>query len=262
MRLRTLRKIQLSLLATGLTVLPLLSAASATEVRATTQTRAGTEPRARAQTAPAQTTPAQTAAAPAPTPVAPAAAPQKIVYLTFDDGPNTRYTQQILRVLAAHNVAATFFVTGSQVNAHPSTTRQTHLQGHGVQNHTWSHPDLTRVSLSRFRSEVTRTDQAIRAQTGYTPRCLRPPYGAYNNTVKSRASALGKKLRLWTLDPRDWSRPGPRTIENRVLNGVRPGTTVLLHDGGGDRSQTVAALPKIITTLKARGYVFHRTWCQ
>jgi peptidoglycan/xylan/chitin deacetylase (PgdA/CDA1 family) len=193
---------------------------------------------------------------------APAAAATKYVYLSFDDGPHPRYTAQVLDILSRYQVRATFFEIGQNVARYPSLTRRAHLRGHSVQNHTWSHPDLRTVSAATFRSQVLRTDGVIRAQTGYTPRCLRPPYGAVNSTVRSRTAALGKKIRLWTIDPRDWARPGSSVIARRVLDNVRPGSIILLHDGGGDRSQTVAALPTILRTLKAQGYVFYRMWCR
>jgi peptidoglycan/xylan/chitin deacetylase (PgdA/CDA1 family) len=193
---------------------------------------------------------------------APAAAATKYVYLSFDDGPHPTYTAQVLDILSRYQVRATFFEIGQNATRYPALTRRTHLRGHSVQNHTWSHPDLRRVSAATFRSQVLRTDTAIRAQTGYTPRCLRPPYGGVNATVRSRATALGKKIRLWTVDPQDWARPGSSVIARRVLDNVRPGSIILLHDGGGNRSQTVAALPTILRTLKARGYVFYRMWCR
>jgi len=190
-----------------------------------------------------------------------AAAATKYVYLTFDDGPDAHYTPQVLEVLRRFGVRATFFELGSSVARRPDLTARVHLRGHSVQNHTWSHPDLTEVSWIRFRREVLATDRAIRAQIGYTPHCLRPPYGAVNDLVYERAARLGKKIRLWTVDPRDWSRPGVATIVHRVLSNVVSGSVVLFHDGGGDRSQTVAALPRILRTLKARGYRFARLWC-
>ncbi|WP_460514815.1 polysaccharide deacetylase family protein [Flindersiella endophytica] len=190
-----------------------------------------------------------------------AAAATKYVYLSFDDGPNTTYTPQIVQILHDYGVRATFFEVGQNVAAHPTVTLRVHTNGNSVQNHTWSHVDLTKVTWTTFKSQVVNTDAAIKKQTGYTPRCLRPPYGAVNSTVRSRAAALGKTIRLWTVDPRDWSRPGTSVIVSRVLDNVRSGSIVLLHDGGGNRSQTVAALPTILKTLKARGYVFYRLWC-
>ncbi|MFD0636069.1 polysaccharide deacetylase family protein [Catenulispora yoronensis] len=191
----------------------------------------------------------------------PAAAAGKVVYITFDDGPSAVYTPKVLKVLSQYGVHATFFEVGQQIAAHPSLTSQVYHAGHSVQNHTWSHPDLRNLSSSQFTYQVTATDRQIRARTGYRTCCLRPPYGAVNATVRARAAALGKKLALWTVDPRDWSRPGAAAISYRVLSHVRPGSVVLLHDGGGDRSQTVAALSGILKTLKARGYTF-ATWAR
>lgn len=190
----------------------------------------------------------------------PAQAAAPVVYLSFDDGPHPTYTPQILDVLDRYNVRATFFVLGQNVDNYKTITRRIHNEDHSIQNHTWSHPDLTTVSLSTFNSQITRTDNEIRAITGYTPKALRPPYGAINNTVRSRAANLGKKIRLWDVDPRDWDRPGTSVIVSRVLNNVSDGDIVLMHDGGGNRSQTVAALPTIIARLKDRGYQFWRIW--
>ncbi|WP_199829204.1 polysaccharide deacetylase family protein [Streptomyces rimosus] len=180
----------------------------------------------------------------------------KRVYLTFDDGPSPRYTARILAVLARYGAHATFFELGQNVVLYPSLTHRVHGSGNSVQNHTWSHPDLRYVSAPEFEHQVAATDRAVRAQTGITPCYLRPPYGGVNSTVRRRAAALGKTIKLWTVDSRDWARPGARVIERRVLDNVRPGSVVLLHDGGGDRSQTVAALPTILRTLKDRGYTF------
>lgn len=182
----------------------------------------------------------------------------KYVYLSFDDGPNPPYTNQVLDLLDRYGARATFFEIGENVAKNPATTRRVHQRGQSVQNHTWSHPDLRKLSSSAFRSQVLDTDRVIRAQTGVTPTCLRPPYGSVNATVRSRAAALHKSIKLWTVDPRDWSRPGTSTIVHRVLDAVRPGSVVLMHDGGGIRDQTVAALSTILRTLKARGYSFRQ----
>ncbi|GAA4639193.1 hypothetical protein GCM10023196_099830 [Actinoallomurus vinaceus] len=184
----------------------------------------------------------------------------KVVYLTFDDGPGP-YTSKVLKVLSRYGARATFFEIGQNVVRHPSLTRKVIAQGGSVQNHTWSHPDLTRVSASVFRSQVIRTDHAIHAAIGRTPKCLRPPYGAVNHSVYARARALHKKVVLWTVDPQDWARPGTSAIVHRVLTHVRPGSVVIMHDGGGNRSQTVAALPKILKALKKRGYTFQLIAC-
>jgi peptidoglycan-N-acetylglucosamine deacetylase len=193
--------------------------------------------------------------------VAAAPARAKYVYLTFDDGPSTPYTAQILKILRAYGARATFFEIGRNVARYPSLTRRVYQMGNSVQNHTWSHPDLRHVSSAAFRTQVQKTDRYIRAQTGYVPRCLRPPYGATNKLVSRRAAALGKSIRVWTIDTRDWSRPGTSVIVRRALANVHSGSVILMHDGGGNRSQTVAALPKILRTLKARGYGFTTMSC-
>jgi len=190
-----------------------------------------------------------------------AATASKYVYLTFDDGPHPQYTAQVLTILRRYGVRATFFELGRHAARYPYLTKRTDLYGHSVQNHTWSHPDLRKVNWATFKSQIQSTDRALRAQTGYTPRCLRPPYGATNSVVSRRAVAVGKKIVLWSVDPRDWSRPGTAVIVRRVLANIRSGSVVLLHDGGGDRRQTVAALPTILKTLKARGYTFYPLWC-
>jgi peptidoglycan/xylan/chitin deacetylase (PgdA/CDA1 family) len=189
------------------------------------------------------------------------AAPAKYVFLTFDDGPDPKYTPQILEILQTFEAKATFFEVGQNVVKHPELTKQLHEQGHSVQNHTWSHPDLRKLSAASLASQITKTDQAIRAQTGYTPRCLRPPYGGVNRAVTQRTDSLDKVLRLWTVDSHDWERPGTAVIVKRVLTGVKDGSVVLMHDGGGNRSQTVEALPTILKTLKTRGYSFAPIWC-
>ncbi|MET9342480.1 polysaccharide deacetylase family protein [Nonomuraea sp. NPDC003804] len=197
---------------------------------------------------------------PAPAAHAAVAPERKVVYLTFDDGPS-EYTGKVLDILRANDVHATFFLLGANIKEHRALAGRIFSEGHSLQNHSWSHPDLRLLPWPVFKRQVLRTDAEIRKQTGYTPGCLRPPYGAVNKKVRREAAALGKRVRLWTVDPQDWARPGAKTIARRVLKQVEPDGIVLLHDGGGDRRQTVAALPKIIKTLKERGYVFHRLWC-
>lgn len=205
---------------------------------------------------PSQPPPSPPAAAPAQK-----ALPAKYVVLTFDDGPDPVYTPLILDVLAKHDAKATFFEVGRNVAKHPALTKRIHAAGHSVQNHTWTHADLRGLSATSFRQQIASTDQAIRAQTGSTPACLRPPYGGMNSTVTKRAKALGKDLVVWDIDSRDWTKPGTAAIVKRVLAGVHNGAVILMHDGGGNRSQTVAALPTILRTLKAQGYGFRTITC-
>ena len=181
----------------------------------------------------------------------------KVLYLTFDDGPSG-YTQPILDALARHGAKATFFMLGRQTNGKQDLLRAMYDAGHGIANHTYNHPYLTSLSMPRFRDEVTATSAAI---GGLDHGCLRPPYGASNKTVRAEASELGYTLVTWTIDPRDWSRPGAATIAQRVISRAFPGAIVVMHDGGGDRTQTVAALETILTELGAEGYQF-RALCR
>ena len=177
------------------------------------------------------------------------------MYLTFDDGPGTS-TRQVLDLLARYDAKATFFTIGSAAAAQAALTRRIVRDGHAIGNHTFSHADLTRLSPGEFAAEVERAEVTIRRITGTTTRWLRPPYGATNATVRSLAAAHGYRLALWDVDPQDWRRPGATRIASIVVANVRPGRIVLLHDGGGDRAQTVAALRQILATLSARGYAF------
>jgi peptidoglycan/xylan/chitin deacetylase (PgdA/CDA1 family) len=183
-------------------------------------------------------------AAPAP--------PPKVLYLTFDDGPS-QYTQAVLDVLAHHNAKATFFVLGRQANGRGDLLHAMYASGHGVASHTYNHPSLPAVSRQRFDAEVADT-AAVLGDLDHG--CLRPPYGALNKTVRAEAAEQGYELVMWTIDPRDWARPGAAAIAQRVIGRAQPGGIVVMHDGGGDRSQTVAALETILTELGAQGYQF------
>jgi len=172
-----------------------------------------------------------------------------IVYLTFDDGPSA-YTPAILNILRATHSTATFFELGFRQAEHPAEAAQVRAEGSNVGNHTYNHPDLTAL-----------TPGQIRWQLGHGPRskCIRPPFGATNPAVRRLLARQGLREVLWTVDTKDWSRPGTTHIIQAATGpAVHGGSIVLLHDGGGDRSQTVAALPKIISILQQRGYVIRR----
>lgn len=178
------------------------------------------------------------------------------IALTFDDGPNPPYTAQILAILQQYNVQATFFVIGSEAAAHPDLVQQESQQGYLVGNHTWSHPNLINLSPAEIRTQLRSASNEIEADTDQTPTLMRPPGGNFNSEVQSIAAGLGLSTILWNVDPRDWSRPGISKIIQTVLDTTHNGSIILLHDGGGDRSQTVAALPTIITSLEQRGFRF------
>lgn len=158
----------------------------------------------------------------------------------------------MLAVLRRHGVHAVFFQVGQSVAAHPDLVRQVRREGHLIGNHTWSHARLTGLRSRLIHDQLDRTDAALGGRT----RCVRPPYGATDPRVSRVIGARGQRTVLWDVDPEDWARPGTTRIVRRVLADVHPGARILMHDGGGDRSQTVAALEQVITRLQAQGYAF------
>jgi len=198
------------------------------------------------------------AARPAPTsPTAPAAGSAGVVYLTFDDGPTPAWTPRVLALLARYQARATFFVLGRSAAAYPELVRQEFAAGHGVGNHTWSHRRLPDLRGAQLVAEVNGTSTVIQQITGAPVRCLRPPFATVDAASAEQVRALGLRLVLWDIDTNDWLRPGTGAIAGRVLGRVRSGDVILMHDGGGNRSQTVAALEQVLATLSARGYRFH-----
>lgn len=179
---------------------------------------------------------------------------ERAVALTFDDGPTPAYTPQVLDVLDRYGATATFFVNGAQIERFPLLAREMAGRGHVLSNHTWSHRELPGLPASTFAAEVDPTTASIVHVTGRPVHCVRPPYGAYDREVVSRLAGRGLHTAMWTVDTRDWTRPGAAEIARRALDGLHPGAVILFHDGGGDRSQTVAALPRILEGIRAAGY--------
>lgn len=175
---------------------------------------------------------------------APAQARGKVAYLTLDDGPS-RHTPAVLKVLRKQGATATFFQLGSERRRYPRAAAAIRRQGSNIGNHTYGHRKLTSLSSAAVRREV---------RGGPPSRCVRPPYGATNARVRTVIASMGKRSVLWSADSRDWTRPGVDAIVRNSLKGLHNGSIILMHDGGGDRSQTVRALPKLITALKKRGY--------
>ena len=177
-----------------------------------------------------------------------------IVRLTFDDGPVRANTPRILNVLSNYRVKATFFVIGQRARRHPRLVKREYREGHSVQNHTYTHTDLTTLGAVETRRELRATNRAIRAAGVPRPYRFRPPYGATNTRVRNVGASLGLIQTLWSVDPRDWANPPASVICRRVASNVRPKSIVLLHDGTG--TNTVEALPCIIKRLRAQGYGF------
>ena len=178
--------------------------------------------------------------------------PAGAVALTFDDGPDPRWTQQVLAVLARYHATATFFDIGVDAERYPQLVRAEWAAGMGVGNHTWDHRDLTTLSPDEVAAEVDRAAVAIQAATGAAPVCLRPPYDGIDPAVDAVVAQQHETVMIYDVDPRDWARPGVAAIVQRVLAAARPGVVIDLHDGGGDRSETVAALPYVLQGLAAR----------
>ncbi|HEU5028818.1 MAG TPA: polysaccharide deacetylase family protein [Spirillospora sp.] len=176
----------------------------------------------------------------------------KCVALTFDDGP-AESTGRLLDILAAHHVRATFFIVGEQAAKFPELVRREHEAGHQIADHSYTHADLGRASTKKIMSELTRTQEAIRRASGFTPTMLRPPYGSLSKRLTAITTRMGLAQVLWTVDPLDWEHHDTKYVERRVLKAVRPGYIVLMHD---IHPTTVAAVPTIIEKLAAQGYSF------
>jgi peptidoglycan-N-acetylglucosamine deacetylase len=176
------------------------------------------------------------------------------VALTFDDGPNPPYTTQVLAILKQYGIQATFFCVGSQVARYPDLVRQEAAAGHTIGNHSWSHPFLTSLSTAQISSELTMTGDIIEQVTGTRPTFFRPPYGAVNARVLAQVNQLGLTTFIWSDDSLDWTGSAPSAITQLVLSTVTNGAIIIMHDGGGNRSRTVAALPSIIEGLQARHF--------
>jgi len=184
---------------------------------------------------------------------------QRIVALTFDDGPNPPYTGQILDILKEYHVPATFFVLGQNAEKHPELVRRIVAEGHQIGNHTYSHLDLLKADRPTIADQVDRTSKIIADITGQPPRVVRPPHGFRDAVVIDVMAERGLKVVEWSVASRDWTNPGVDEIVNRTLGRVKNGAVILLHDGDGvaqraSREQTVEATRQIIRQLLAQGY--------
>jgi peptidoglycan/xylan/chitin deacetylase (PgdA/CDA1 family) len=166
--------------------------------------------------------------------------------LTFDDGPGPD-TAALLDVLARHATTATFFLLGERVAGNRHTLERLAREGHRLGNHSWDHPDLRTLPLSAVRDQLERTSDAIEAAGGVRPEVFRPPFGYTSVPIEELAGSLGMSTALWDLDTRDWARPGTEAIA-AALASAPPRAVVLLHDGPGDRGQTVAAVERWLSS--------------
>ncbi|MEU5777695.1 polysaccharide deacetylase family protein [Streptomyces venezuelae] len=179
---------------------------------------------------------------------------ERSMVLSFDDGPDPRYTPDILRTLRKHDVRAMFFVCGEMAVDNADLLRRMVDDGHVIGNHTWSHPLLPRLGRAAMRAEMERTCDIIEEATGEPPEWFRAPYGAWNRNAFQLGAELGMEPLAWTVDTLDWTEPGAATIVRRVRAGAAPGVVVLSHDAGGNRSGSVEALHAYLPELLDSGY--------
>jgi len=176
------------------------------------------------------------------------------IAMTFDDGPSAVLTPKLLDLLAARHIKATFFVIGENVAEHPEIVARAAREGHEIANHSWSHPNFGKMSQENVRSQVQRTDDAIKSATGKRPTLLRPPYGSITEREKRWIhDEFRYDIILWDVDPLDWKRPGPAVVRSRILKETRPGSIVLSHD---IHPGTIEAMPSTLDELEAKGFKF------
>ena len=178
------------------------------------------------------------------------------IALTIDDGPDPTWTPKILALLASLDVRATFCVVGREAKAHPGLVADIAHAGHAVANHTYTHRFLRGASPGTVHREIARATDAVVAACGVRPTHFRAPGGEWSSTVLGECRAQGLHPLDWSVDPRDWSRPGSTSIVRTIMANTVPGSIILEHDGGGNRSQTVRALTLALPRLLDQGYRF------
>lgn len=177
---------------------------------------------------------------------------RKVLYLTFDDGPHPDWTPKVLEVLDEYDAEATFFMLGERAKERPGLVKRVRNAGHAIANHTWNHPSLADADRGTLAWQLSSTDRVLGERT----RCMRPPYGHLPPGGEAPIRELGYRVVLWDIDPTDWDYPGSRSIFRKITEEARPGQIVLLHDGGGNREQTVEALRMVLDELSEDGWTF------
>ncbi|GIM95342.1 polysaccharide deacetylase family protein [Paractinoplanes toevensis] len=176
--------------------------------------------------------------------------------LTFDDGPNPPDTLDLLKVLRKHHVKAVFCLVGDQVRLHPDVVRKIAAEGHTLCNHSLHHDDLSLLTPEQIRADLQTTSRLIHQAVPWAHIAyFRAPYGAWGQSPQIAAD-LGMQPLGWRFDIEDWVPPGTDVLAQRIRDRITPGAVALMHDGGGDRSQTVAAVDQIIPELRAQGWRF------
>ena len=178
---------------------------------------------------------------------------RKEVALTFDDGPSP-YTNAVLDVLKRYRAKGTFFILGNQINGFPLPLQRILAEGNAIGSHSWNHADFTTLSTGDLRGQLDDVTGTLVSKGAPKPNLFRPPYGAYDQKVTTEAARKGMLTVLWDVDTNDYTQPGAQQMAATVLGQAQPGSIILMHDGGGPRDQTVAALPLIIKGLRKKGF--------
>ncbi|NQX59946.1 polysaccharide deacetylase family protein [Paenibacillus qinlingensis] len=182
---------------------------------------------------------------------------RKKIALSFDDGPDHKYTPQVLDILKKSGIKATFFVVGDQVRKYPDVLRRIYAEGHAIGNHTWDHADLSKLSIHRVNEEIKRTDDYVKQILGVPPSMVRAPYGAVTSAIKREVELTGRPLVSWDVDPKDWAGTSSSNILQNIQMNAKAGSIILLHSFGGKQGKldnTIEALPKIITFLQKNDF--------
>jgi peptidoglycan-N-acetylglucosamine deacetylase len=179
-----------------------------------------------------------------------------VIALTIDDGPSPVYTPQVLSILEKYGITAAFSMVGGNVSYYPSIAQEVAAAGHTIVNHTWNHANLLSMKRSKLPGEVDRATDVIQSATGQRPGMFRAPYGAWSPTLLAYLASQKLAPLDWSVDPEDWARPGVGKIVKTIMDTTKTGSIILEHDGGGNRSQTVAALKIVIPRLLDEGYQF------
>jgi peptidoglycan-N-acetylglucosamine deacetylase len=181
------------------------------------------------------------------------------IALTFDDGPDDKYTPKILDILKSNGIKATFFVIGEHAEKYPQMIQRSAQEGHVIGNHSWDHPNLAKLSSDQVQAEIGKTDDVIKHIVGQSPSLFRAPYGVVNDEVRTDAANTGHQLIGWSVDTLDWDGKNASQIVSAVKKEVKPGAIILQHSAGGKHGNldsTIEALPQIISYLKHNGYTF------
>lgn len=181
---------------------------------------------------------------------------KKLLALTFDDGPDPLYTGAVLEILKRYDVKATFFVVGENAADHPDLIQEQTKAGHKIENHTYTHADLSLTNEAGTEEEIQKTDKLLSTMLGREIKYFRPPKKLFRQETIEIAERNGYQTVLWTICVENSSSPTPQAMAKRVIEAARPGMIILAHDGRLDRSQTLLALPIIIEAYQKRGYQF------